>query len=127
MYLSTIVISEYHQKETIVNILETENFQILPFNVEDAVVVSDLAHRLGQNIRGDGNRAEFKDDIKLMAQAQNNKIDYLITEDETTLAKYSRKLFNANIFSSKTIVVKEGFDSSIFNNGQTTFLEQSSD
>lgn len=121
MRLSTIVASEYHQKASVIDILASSNYMPLAFNILDSLKVSDVAHSLGNEARsGVGARAEFKDDLKLIAQVIENDIDYVITEDEGTLAKYCRRLRKAGILKAQVIVLSEGYDESPFNNGQAS-------
>lgn len=121
LFLSTIVISEYQQIQPVVEIINSGNFIILPFNYEDAISTAEIAY----NVTGEkrGSRAEFKDDLKLMGQSEFNNITFIITEDETTLAKYSKRLSDAKMFKPKIIVLDKGFDSSLFNDGQTSLIE----
>jgi len=120
MQLSTIVISEFHQKVSAVELLSTGNFRTLPFNVDDATTTGDIAFKLGSGVRGDQSRAEFKDDIKLMAQASSANLDFIITDDLDTLAKYCRKLADVGVYKPEVIVVSEGFTAAHFNGGQAT-------
>lgn len=123
MRLSTIVTSEYHQQASVIDIIASTNYIPLPFNVLDSLKVSDVAHALGSEARsGSGGRAEFKDDLKLIAQAIEHDIDYVITEDEGTLAKYCRRLHKVGILKAQVIVLSEGYDESTFNNGQASLL-----
>ncbi len=73
MHLSTIVISEFHQKQTIVELLKTGQYIVEPYNVEDAVATADLTFKLGNSERRGDAKAEFKDDIKLMGQARKQR------------------------------------------------------
>ncbi|MFA5866352.1 MAG: PIN domain-containing protein [Actinomycetota bacterium] len=118
MFLSTIVISEFHQKQTIVPIYNTGNFIVLPFNYEDAIKAADIAYQLGGLERGGEPKAKYKDDLKIMAQAETRGIDFIITEDRSTLARYVKKLSDAKLYRPSIIVLNDGYDISIFNKGQ---------
>lgn len=123
MYLSTIVISEFQQMQSVVDLINSGAYLPLAYNYEDAIKTAELAFNLGgTDRRGDGN-PKYKDDLKLMAQAEFNEIDFIITEDESTLARYCEKLKSAGMFSPKVILVKDGFDTSHFNNGQSSLIE----
>ena len=109
--------------QSIVDLINTGNYLLLPYNYDDAVKSAEIAYNLGgTDRRGDGN-PKFKDDLKLMGQAESNEIDFVITEDEATLARYCEKLTKAGMFKPKVILVKNGFDTSVFNGGQSTLLE----
>lgn len=119
--LSTIVISEFQQMQPVVEIINSGNYMLLPFNYEDSIKSAEIAY----NIRGEkrGSNAEFKDDVKLMGQAESNNITFIITEDETTLAKYCKRLLDAKMFRPKIILLSNGFETSYFNNGQASLIE----
>ena len=125
IYLSVIVIAEFQQIQPITDIVASGNYITLPYNFEDAVATADVAYNLGAASRKDtSRRAQLKDDLKLMGQAVFKKLDFIITEDERTLARYCRKLAGAKMFSPKVIVVSEGFDSGIFSSGQASLLDE---
>ena len=123
MYISTIVVSEFHQKQTIVELLKTGQYIVAPYNVDDAVATADLTFKLGGSERRGDAKAEFKDDIKLMGQAENKDISFIITGDVNTLAKYCRTLSGMSLFKPEVIVISEGFSASIFNGGQSALLD----
>jgi predicted nucleic acid-binding protein len=129
LHLSSIVVAEYHQGASALPWLKSGNFVSMPFNILDATHVSVVAHNLGlprnpastdlANPAIDG-RAEFKDDLKLIAQAEKNKIDFIITEDRRTLAKYVEDLHQAGFTSVRAIVVADGYEVSCFTGGQAS-------
>jgi hypothetical protein len=123
MYLSSIVASEFHQKQSIVDILNSNNFIPLPYNIDDAVHTADIAFKLGGNARRGESKPQYKDDLKLMGQAEFNEIDFIITEDESTLARYCNSLSSANMFKPEVILLNKGFDGSHFNGGQSALIE----
>lgn len=123
MYLSTIVISEYQQKQSIVDLMNTGHFIPLAFNYDDALKAADFAYNLGDVNRNGDPQAKYKDDLKIMGQASAQKIDYVITEDEKTLANYCKRLSNARMFEPHIIVVGDKFDITHFNGGQVCLID----
>lgn len=123
LYLSTIVISEFQQMQPIVDLVNSGNYIILPYNYNDAIKTAEIAFNLGGVVRRDASNPKYKDDLKIMGQAEENQVICIITEDKSTLAKYSEKLAKASMFKPKIIIVKDGFDTSLFNNGQSTLIE----
>ncbi|PKL30798.1 hypothetical protein CVV43_05340 [Candidatus Saccharibacteria bacterium HGW-Saccharibacteria-1] len=123
LYLSTIVIAEFSQGQPISSVIGCGNFRILPYNVDDAIRTADVAFQMGgiQRRRGSDN-PKYADDIKLIAQADKNSIDYIITEDSSTLSRYCKKLNDGAIIKVNPIALVDGYDVSCFNNGQTSFL-----
>lgn len=124
MRLSTIVVSEFQQKQSVVGLVTSGKYVMLPFNYDDAIATAEIAFNLGSGIRSDtSNKAEYKDDHKIMGQAKAQGIDYIITADESTLAKYCTKLSDARLFSTKVIPLDAGYDESTFNGGQTSLID----
>ena len=119
MYLSTIVISEFQVKQAI-NDLPLRNFVVLPFNVDHAM-------KCGLNIRNmvrdpQDDRVRVKDDFKLLAQCDCESISHLISEDASSLAKYLDRARNAGLTTTQAVLLRDGFDSAWFENGQARLL-----
>lgn len=119
MYLSTIVISEFQVKQAI-NDLPLRNFVVLPFNVDHAM-------KCGLNIRNmvrdpQDDRVRVKDDFKLLAQCDCEAISHLISEDASTLAKYLDRARDAGLTTTQAVLLRDGFDSAWFENGQARLL-----
>ena len=119
MYLSTIVISEFQVKQAI-NDLPLRNFVVLPFNVDHAM-------KCGLNIRNmvrdpQDDRMRVKDDFNLLAQCDCESISHLISEDASTLAKYLDRARNAGLTTTQAVLLRDGFDSAWFENGQARLL-----
>ena len=120
LLLSTIVVSEFHQKQDIGQVLKLANFILIPYNFEDAKMTAVVARLLGHGERSNG-RAESKDDFKIIAQSMNQRANFIITEDLKTLAKSLERLSKekTNLEATpKAIVIKEGFSEHYFSNGQ---------
>lgn len=124
MYLSTIVISEYQQMQSVVDLMNTGHYIPLPFNYDDAIKAADIAYNLGGVNRKGDSQAKYKDDLKLMGQAQAGSIDFIITEDKATMASYCERLKKAGMFDPEVIVVSDGFDAAHFNNGQSSLIDE---
>jgi hypothetical protein len=120
MYLSVIVISEFHQVQPITDLIASGNYIVLPFNYDDALKTADTAFSLGGLDRRGESNAKFKDDLKLIGQAKNKDVDFVITEDARTLYRYCERLNKAKMLDTKPIALKDGFDASHFNGGQST-------
>ena len=119
MYLSTVVISEFQVKQAI-NDLPLRNFVVLPFNIDHAM-------KCGLNIRNmardpEDDRVRVKDDFKLLAQCDCEAISHLISEDASTLAKYLNRAREAGFATTKAVLLRDGFDTAWFENGQTRLL-----
>lgn len=115
MYLSTIVVSEFQVKQA-VNDLPLRNMVVLPFNVDHAMCCGILIRQLARDATDD--RVRVKDDFKLIAQCDCESISHLFSEDESTLAKYLRRAQTPGRPITQTVLLKDGFDTSWFENGQ---------
>ena len=121
MYLSPIVVAEFHQMQSIVDIVGSGNFILLPFNYPDGMNSADIAYKLGGVERKrDGTNPKYKDDLKIISQAQTNEITFIITEDDSTLARYCKRLQDAKVLGTKVITLSGGYDESWFNGGQSS-------
>jgi predicted nucleic acid-binding protein len=119
MYLSTIMIAEYTQKDSIEEHIATGNFKIIPFTYDDAIISGMISNKLTDISRNASDtRADAKDDVKLLAQTKRENISHLITADERTLVKYCNKLRCSGEFETQTVVLSTGYDVSNLNGGQ---------
>jgi hypothetical protein len=115
LYLSAIVISEFQVKQA-VNDLPLRNFVVLPFNVDHAMHCGILIRQLQRDPSDD--RVRVKDDYKLIAQCDCEGISHLLSEDESTLVKYLERAQAPGQTATRSILLKDGFDLSWFENGQ---------
>lgn len=115
LYLSAVVVSEFHAKQPITD-LPLRNFQVLPFNIDHAMMAGELVNTLRRD-PGDP-RDAVKDDVKLLAQAICTAIPFVLTEDERTLAKFARQLQSAGRTAVTAVLLRDGFDMAWFDGGQ---------
>ncbi|MDX8129002.1 PIN domain-containing protein [Methylomonas sp. OY6] len=111
IYLSAIVASEFAIKQPITD-LPLKNFRILPFNITHSIESARLSNLLGPKDAGD-NRAVVREDVKIMAQASHENIQFILTEDGSTLFKYCERLQKARNFNVRAIKLADGFDPSL--------------
>ena len=119
MYLSTIVISEFQVKQAI-NDLPLRNFVVLPFNVDHAMRCGLVIRQMARDPEDD--RVRVKDDFKKLAQCDCEAISHLISEDASTLAKYLDRARDAGLATTKVVLLRYGFDTAWFENGQTRLV-----
>lgn len=119
MYLSTIVISEFQVKQAI-NDLPLRNFVVLPFNVDHAMRCGVMIRNMARDPEDD--RVRVKDDFKLLAQCDCELLSHLITEDASTLAKYLDRARETSLATTKTVLLRDGFEAAWFENGQARLV-----
>lgn len=119
MFLSTVVVSEYSVKQSI-NDLPLRNFIVLPFNVDHAMACGLLVRGAPPDPGDD--RVRVKDDFKLIAQCQCDDISHVLTEDASTLAKYIERQREAGHLATSCVLLRDGYDASWFENGQSRLL-----
>jgi predicted nucleic acid-binding protein len=119
LFLSCIVISEYQVRQAI-NDLPLRNFIVLPFNVDHAMASGLLVKSLPRD--GADDRVRVKDDFKLIAQCQCERITHVLTEDASTLTKYVDRLRGEGRVETRSILLRSGFDASWFDHGQGRLL-----
>ncbi len=92
LYLSVIAVSEFHVKQAVTD-LPLRNFEVLPFNIDHAMMAGQLMRNLRREA-GD-ERDAVKDDVKLIAQAVCQSLTHILTEDAQSLVKYVNRLNDA--------------------------------
>ncbi len=129
MHLSTIAIAEFSVNQAIPDFIYA-NCIVLPFNVDEAIEagrIHQLLKDTPQNspqAKSSGDRVALKDDIKLIAQAHRNAIEFVLTEDGKTFKKTVARLTELGNSTLKVALLVDGFDETIFTNGQHTISLQ---
>jgi hypothetical protein len=113
MYLSTIAASEFCVKQPITD-LPLKTLHPLQFSVPHGQKAAALFSLLGPRDEGD-QRHVVRDDIKIIAQASHESIEFVLTEDKKTLHKYCERLRTAGHIQTRTILLINGFDANAFN------------
>lgn len=118
MLVPTIVVSEFSIKQPFSD-LPLHNFTILPFNYGEAVVCGELNAFYYREKLKVGQRDAVKDDLKIIAQAKEQNVAFLITEDANSMKPYCEELKKEGKLDFNVISFSEGFDVSFVNwNGQ---------
>lgn len=121
MRLSAIVAAEFGIKQSVTD-LPLGNFRPLDFNLAHGQQAALLWNALGQRDMDDA-RAVVRDDVKLIAQASREGIDFVLTEDASTLHKYCERLRAAGPIKTRAIVLADGFDpSALRGDGQKDWI-----
>ena len=82
---------------------------------------------LGIRDEGDS-RSVVRDDVKLLAQASHEDIDFILTEDGSTLYKYCERLRQTGAVQTRALKLADGFDASLLReDGQKDWVSNSND
>jgi len=96
------------------------NFTILSFNYGEAVSCGELNAFYYRKKLKVGQRDAVKDDFKIIAQAKEQDVTHLITEDANSMKPYCEELKKEGKIDFDVIPLSEGFAVSFINgNGQT--------
>lgn len=124
MIFSAIVAAEFGIKQPITD-LPLNNFRVLDFNVPHGQKAANLWSALGQRDARES-RAVVRDDVKLLAQAGHEGIDFILTEDASTLHRYCERLRSGGHLKTRAITLKNGFDASALrDDGQIDWVSDS--
>jgi|SRR5699024_6479238 len=108
MYLSVIAVSEFEVRQSI-TVLPLKHFRLLSFNVVHAKSSAAFWRDLGGRKDSVTSRYVARDDVKLIAQAHREDVQFLLTEDRSSLFKYAERLNKKSASSVKAVVLSDGF------------------
>ena len=110
MWLSVVAAGEFEVGQP-VNDLPLHSFRIQPYNLPHAIRAAALNRVLkSQNVSSpEDSRPVIINDLKILAQAQEDQISVILTEDENTLSRIARRLRQQGDFSVRTLLLSEGF------------------
>ncbi|MCB1606059.1 MAG: PIN domain-containing protein [Xanthomonadales bacterium] len=119
MFVSSLALAEFARKQAVTD-LPLSALRVLPFNIDHAIASGGLASAMMPLRDPDDERATVLTDLKLIAQADCERIPHILTEDRRTLAKYVDRARTEGVSQCRAVVLADGFDSCWFNDGQTT-------
>lgn len=123
VYLSTIVVAEFE----IVDPIDDEiRLSCIPvnFNWPDARLAAKFERfrDRAKEKEEKASRVAVRDDIKIIAQAANLEVDYVITDDHDTFERYYTRLRDESLVNFKILVLRDGFDIGHFRAGGRDLL-----
>jgi hypothetical protein len=104
--ISPIVLSEYCVKSSTDKLVVVGKYDICVFDYSDALISAKFRNAL-ITYDSEGSRDAIKDDIKILAQCETKKIDYIVTDDVSTLANFCNRLCESKLLNTKVIVLKD--------------------
>jgi predicted nucleic acid-binding protein len=109
MWISTVAAGEFQVKQSI-NDLPLRNFKIQPYNLSHAIRAAALFNQLKDaSARSEERRPIIINDLKIIAQAADDKISVILTEDENTLSRMAAALREKGAISTSVFLLKDGF------------------
>jgi predicted nucleic acid-binding protein len=116
MWISTVAAGEFEVKQPISD-LPLQNFKIQPYNLSHAVRAAALFRALQKSgTSAEDRRPIIINDLKIIAQAADEKIPVILTEDESTLSRISEALRAKAAVSVSVFLLKDGFSLKRFDN-----------
>jgi predicted nucleic acid-binding protein len=109
MWISTVAAGEFEIKQPVRD-LPLQNFRIQPYNLPHAIRAAEFFRKLqSESTPREDVRSIIINDLKIIAQAAEEKIPFIVTEDENTLVRLVNRLRGKNATVVGTLLLKEGF------------------
>lgn len=110
MWLSTVAAGEFEVGQPVSD-LPLQNFRILPYNLPHAIRSASFYRslRIEDAMPTEDRRPLIINDLKLIAQAEEEGISTILTEDETTLVRLAKRLRAGSQTQVRTLLLNEGF------------------
>ncbi|HVY70378.1 MAG TPA: PIN domain-containing protein [Verrucomicrobiae bacterium] len=110
MWLSVIAAGEFHVKQPAAH-LPLHTLRLLPYNLPHAMRAAEFRRALddGDESVAKEKRTVIVNDLKIIAQAHEEGIPFILTEDEATLTRVLERLRKKKIAFIHTLLLKDGF------------------
>ena len=111
MLISTLAAAEFEVGQPITD-LPLQNFRMLPFNLPHARRAGRFAAALRAGaVKPDAGDARHvvRNDLNILAQASEEGLRVVLTEDASTLSRMAARLHNANLSGVSAVLLSEGF------------------
>lgn len=110
MWISVVAAGEFQVGQPFTD-LPTQNFRIQPYNLPHALSAAAFLQLLQQSPVADpqDRRPIIINDLKILAQAHEDQIPVILTEDANTLSRLAARLRQARAASVRTLLLSEGF------------------
>lgn len=111
MWISTVAAVEFEVGQPVSD-LPLQNFRIQPYNLPHAIRAASLFRSVrGENApTTDDRRPVIINDLKLIAQAAEDQIPIILTEDASTLSRLVTRLRQQGVISVRALLLTEGFN-----------------
>ena len=110
MWISVVAAGEFEVGEPVSD-LPLQNFRIQPYNLPHAIRAAALFRALREETEAqvEERRPIIINDLKILAQAEEDQIPVILTEDANTLSRLAARLLQRNAVSVRVLLLTEGF------------------
>jgi hypothetical protein len=110
MWLSTVAAGEFEVKQPVSD-LPLQNFRIQPYNLPHAIRAAALLRAVREDSASpvEDRRPIIINDLKILAQAEDDGIPVILTEDRNTLSRLTDRLRERGQVSVRVLLLSEGF------------------
>jgi predicted nucleic acid-binding protein len=110
MWISVVAAGEFEVGQPVSD-LPLQNFRIQPYNLPHAIRAAALFKEIRQDssAQAQEGRNIIINDLKILAQAEEEQIPVILTEDANTLSRMTTRLRGRNALSVRILLLTEGF------------------
>jgi hypothetical protein len=110
MWLSTVAAGEFEVGQPVSD-LPLQNFRIQPYNLPHAIRAAALLRAVREDSASpiEDRRPIIINDLKILAQAEDDGIPVILTEDRNTLSKLADRLRECGQVNVRVLLLAEGF------------------
>lgn len=110
MWISTVAAGEFEVGQPISD-LPLQNFRVQPYNLPHAIRAAALfrAIRAENTSPTEDRRPVIINDLKILAQAEEESIPVILTEDRNTLSRLAERLRQRGQVNVRVLLLAEGF------------------
>ena len=110
MWLSAVAAGEFEVRQPVSD-LPLQNFRIQPYNLPHAIRAAALFRAIREdNVQAaEDRRPIIINDLKILAQAEEENIPVILTEDRNTLSRLTERLRQSGHVNVRVLLLTEGF------------------
>jgi predicted nucleic acid-binding protein len=110
MWISTVAAGEFEVGQPISD-LPLQNFRVQPYNLPHAIRAAALFRALREDTAptSEDRRPIIINDLKILAQAEEESIPVILTEDRNTLSRLAERLRQRGQVKVRVLLLTEGF------------------
>ena len=108
MWISVVAAGEFEVGQPVSD-LPLQNFRIQPYNLPHAIRAASLFRALREDTteQTEERRPIIINDLKILAQAEEDQIPVILTEDANTLSRIASRLRQRNVVSVRALLLTD--------------------